>query len=581
MSRTLQALARVAIVVVLLTASTLATHAFALAPPLVAPQSTLLFTMLAIAAATLISEDLTCIATGLMVAHGDISFLAGTLACFVGIALGDFALFGVGRLFGAAALTRRPLRWFVSPASVEPARVFLERRGAWVVLATRFVPGTRLPTYLAAGLVGVRAHAFALWFLVAAALWTPPLVGLSAWAGTRALAFRGAYGHAAQALVVVGVLTFIAWKAGTTLASFRGRRALVSWWRRWTRWEFWPRWLFYPPVLMYVLWLGLRRRDWTVFTAANPAMPAGGFVGESKIRILEGLRETREHVAEAQRLPVADASERSIAVRRFMQERDLDWPVVLKPDVGERGEGVMIARSERDVLDFCARVPHTSIVQQYIPGHEFGVFYYRFPGEAQGRIFSITEKRMPTVTGDGTSTLEELVLRDPRAVALAHVYRAAQVARWAEVPAAGETVQLVELGTHCRGAIFLDGAWIRTPELEHAIDRISCRYDGFFFGRYDIRTPSPDDFRQGHNFKVVELNGVTSEATHIYDPQNGLLSAYRVLFEQWRIAREIGRRNVALGHASMSVRQLWTLVRSTRRQTRAARPSPAASEAGA
>jgi hypothetical protein len=76
-------------------------------------------------------------------------------------------------------------------------------------------------------------------------------------------------------------------------------------------------------------------------------------------------------------------------------------------------------------------------------------------------------------------------------------------------------VQLVELGTHCRGAMFLDGGWVKTEALEVAIDRLSKRYDGFYFGRYDIRTPCVEDFRQGRNFKVLELNGVTSEATHL------------------------------------------------------------------
>ena len=63
-------------------------------------------------------------------------------------------------------------------------------------------------------------------------------------------------------------------------------------------------------------------------------------------------------------------------------------------------------------------------------------------------------------------------------------------------------MKLVELGTHCRGAEFLDGKWIKTPELVKAIDEISQGYDGFYFGRYDLRTPSIDNLQRGEGFKV-------------------------------------------------------------------------------
>jgi hypothetical protein len=132
-----------------------------------------------------------------------------------------------------------------------------------------------------------------------------------------------------------------------------------------------------------------------------------------------------------------------------------------------------------------------------------------------------------------------------------------------DVPERGEAVQLVEIGTHSRGALFLDGTDLKTPALEAAIDRISKAFDGFFFGRYDIRTPSVEDFQQGRNLKVVELNGVTSEATSIYDPQNGVFEAYRVLMEQWRIAFEIGAENVRRGVRPSTVGELWRALRGT------------------
>ena len=55
---------------------------------------------------------------------------------------------------------------------------------------------------------------------------------------------------------------------------------------------------------------------------------------------------------------------------------------------------------------------------------------------------------------------------------------------------------------------------------------------------------------------IIEVNGVTSEATHIYDPSNSLLSAYRVLFAQWRYAFEIGVNNIRHGHQAISLTEL-------------------------
>jgi hypothetical protein len=96
------------------------------------------------------------------------------------------------------------------------------------------------------------------------------------------------------------------------------------------------------------------------------------------------------------------------------------------------------------------------------------------------------------------------------------------------------------------------------------VDRISRGFEGFWFGRYDIRTPSLADFQAGRNFKIVELNGATSEATAIYDPRYGLWSAYRTLFRQWRILFEVSSANIARGATWSTPGELWRLVRRHR-----------------
>jgi hypothetical protein len=128
-----------------------------------------------------------------------------------------------------------------------------------------------------------------------------------------------------------------------------------------------------------------------------------------------------------------------------------------------------------------------------------------------------------------------------------------------DIPAPGETVQLVELGSHCRGAVFLDGSQLRTDRLEEAIDRISQAHPGFFLGRFDVRASSWDAFARGQ-FSVIELNGVSAEATHIYDPKVSLLEAYRVMFKQWKMAFEIGAANRGRGAQPMRFSALFKLL---------------------
>jgi hypothetical protein len=104
-----------------------------------------------------------------------------------------------------------------------------------------------------------------------------------------------------------------------------------------------------------------------------------------------------------------------------------------------------------------------------------------------------------------------------------------------DVPDRGEVVPLAELGSHCRGAVFLDGGHLLTEALSSAVDAIASNFPGFYFGRFDVRASTLVDFQAGR-FEILELNGVSAEATHIYDPSVGILEAYRVLFSQWRIA---------------------------------------------
>jgi hypothetical protein len=428
-----------------------------------------------------------------------------------------------------------------------------------VVLLTRFVPGTRLPAYVTAGLVRASFPRFALWFLLAVALWTPILVGTAALAGSG--------GPVAWPwLIALAAALWAGVELGVPALTASGRRVLRTRWRRLRAWEFWPLWLFYLPVLVRIAALMIRYRSATLVSAVNPAIPEGGFIGESKSEILLAL--PQDSVAPAIRLPSdLEPIQVILHVNGWRSGRGPEWPLVVKPDVGQRGEGVRIVRSNEELVSAVAGIRGDAIVQEFVDGPEYGVFWARPPDEPRGRIFSVTEKVLPELTGDGQTRLEDLILRAPRASLIAETYFAENADRLGRVPANGERVRLVEIGTHCRGAVFLDGARLVTPELEEAFDRIGRACEGFHFGRFDVRAPSEAAFRAGR-FRILELNGMTSEATHVYDPRNTLFSAWGALFRQWELAFRIAAANRARGARPASLRTMlrrwWDYSRSNR-----------------
>ncbi|HKZ81573.1 MAG TPA: alpha/beta fold hydrolase [Pyrinomonadaceae bacterium] len=537
--------------------------AASIVPRAMGPTALVLFSLLGLA--TLITEDLTCVWAGVLAAEGRVSFKFAVIACLSGIVVGDILLFLAGRLIGRTLLRYPPLSWLVRTADVERSSRWFQRRGMWAILLSRFLPGTRLPTYFAAGLLDTSFLKFGFYFLIAAAAWTPLLVGASMVLGREFIEFTLIPQESLFLRVAVTALAiFVIVRLLMRLGTFRGRRLLLARWRRLVHWEFWPPWAFYPPVVLYIFYLGVRYRSLTLFTAANPGIEEGGFIGESKSKILKALACGKEvHPLIASSMLIKKVLESEVRVDRaleFMRKHSLSFPVTLKPDTGERGSGVAIVRSNEELEGYLRAATTDVIVQEYIAGLEFGIFYYRYPDRERGQIFSITRKLFPSVVGDGVCTLEKLILKDNRAVCLAQVYFDAQRVRLWDIPRAEEVVQLIEIGTHCRGSVFLDGKEIQTEALEAAIDRLARGFTGFYFGRFDIRADSLAALQEGLSFKVIELNGVTSEATHIYDPRNSLLTAYSVLCEQWRLAFEIGFQNGKLGARPASLRRLAGLI---------------------
>lgn len=297
--------------------------------------------------------------------------------------------------------------------------------------------------------------------------------------------------------------------------------------------------LVYTPVYLYYLVLSVRARTMGFFSATNPGIDMGGLMGESKYDILQKIPST--YLPETVYLPPHLSHKE---VLHALQKEGITFPLILKPDVGERGFMVEKIQDEVALADYRRAVPATVLAQAYVHyQEEVSVLYYRYPEQQKGTISSLTLKEFLHVEGDGKKTLEALILDYPRAFLQYDSLKERFEESWQEIPPKGKKVDLVAIGNHCRGTKFLNGNHLIDNELAATFDKISDQLDGIYFGRFDIRCESLQSLKKGEKFKILEINGVKSEPTHIYDPDFSLWEAYKVLFKQWNTIYEISKQN--------------------------------------
>lgn len=306
--------------------------------------------------------------------------------------------------------------------------------------------------------------------------------------------------------------------------------------------EFWNPRLFESPYYVYLACLCLRHGLAPQNLAkANYALDHGEIGIGSKLATQLAFDQTKF-------LPSALIAESSTKEEKVTQlEVFADryaFPVILKPDMGCVGKGVTKIASAEHIHSIVGSLSTDYIVQQFTPNNvEFGVFFVRHSG--RGRITGINGKEFPAVVGDSKRSLQELAEAHPRFTA--HWDLFLQYLDTSYVPAEGESVQLSFIGSHTMGCKFTNDSHLLTPELEAEICKIADSQPGFNFGRLDVKAPSMEAFQQG-DFVVIEVNGVASLPTNMFDPEHSLLQGYRIFFEH---ARHLVKAAVEQRHQPM------------------------------
>ena len=234
----------------------------------------------------------------------------------------------------------------------------------------------------------------------------------------------------------------------------------------------------------------------------------------------------------------------------LIKQRNLKYPLIGKPDIGMKGMMVKKLENEKELLSYATNSKVDFLIQEYVLfKNEVGIFYYRYPNEGKGHISGIVKKEMLAVTGDGISTIEQLLLKNRRAVLQLPVLRKTEKDKMHIVLKNGEEFIIVPYGNHVRGAKFLDDSRLIDEELTNTIDSICRKVDGFYFGRLDIRYNNWEELKQGKNFSIIELNGSGSEPTHIYDPRHSVFWAWKEIAKHWKILYRVSKLNHQLQNA--------------------------------
>lgn len=330
-------------------------------------------------------------------------------------------------------------------------------------------------------------------------------------------------------------------------------------------WEYWPMWVVYLIPSFYYAWLSVKARSFFFFTATNPGIENGGMFFESKMTITEKLPP-----AYCPKTIIIDAVFSDEQICNQLKESGIEFPVIAKPDRGERGWMVKKIHSFSELVAYQSSFTHPFLVQEYIDlPVELSIFYFRDPSKPNGIITSVTHKKLLSVTGNGHDSLEQLIMNDNRAFLQRKTLLSNNEINKKLILTDGAEQLLVPYGNHCKGAAFFNYNHIIDLQLEAVFNNISKQVDGFYFGRYDLRTSSIEDLKKGKNIFILELNGAGAEPAHIYQSGYPFFKAMADICSHYKMMYTAAQQN-RNKKAFMSFREFRELRRKEKAYKRSA-----------
>lgn len=306
-----------------------------------------------------------------------------------------------------------------------------------------------------------------------------------------------------------------------------------------THWESWHYHVKYIPIAPVWMWYCMKAKSLWFFTASNPTITFGGFEGEGKQEIYEQLP--------PHSYPQSIYVKAHLALCRLEQmifENQFSYPFVVKPDVGLMGYMFRKISTFEELKRYHQKMPVNYIIQKFIDlPLEVSVFYYRMPNAKSGTVSGFLMKKSPEVTGDGKSTLSELIERNEDLKYKQTEMKARHQAQLEKVLPPGEKLILSYASNRSQGGKLVSLAHEIDEKLVALFDRISHQAKHFYYGRYDIKCASIEKLKEGTDFSILEYNGAGAGIQHVYGNNLSLFKACSVILQHWKMLYKISAYN--------------------------------------
>lgn len=163
-------------------------------------------------------EDVILFAAGMMSYYKAVNVKVMIAVCFLGVMLGDSAVFTIGALYGRKLRRTRIMRRLLPPKRLKLVRHKLHEQGNKVIFAARFMPGLRTPIFFSAGTLHLPFRVFLFYDGLAALISVPTIVYATYFFGAHVdrvirVVKRIQFGVIATILLIIAIVVVKTWWA--------------------------------------------------------------------------------------------------------------------------------------------------------------------------------------------------------------------------------------------------------------------------------------------------------------------------------------------------------------------------------